>query len=588
MCLQASRFFSSVFDIAATPPLNHGFVFMRCRTGKNLYKSPNFDAPSFACLWLPQYLHSGVSDCDENHLYKQLENEMDGVHLRRWEMGVCVSKFETVPKQREKTGLSAFSGDMFEKSVVTTVKEENGPQRQTVSGVVAVPSKRLSFPLRVPPKQQEPADIDKSTTDTNEGMLRPEDDLDRMLGPFRMDGNAFRYSKFVPRFYNLVKSLGFERGKIMPSRAFCSDENQGFAIIKITKHFGTFPFDHGSIGGILEETRHGAHAAHGRDLVIIQASHVGYDPATGHFGSYMRQHCDSPVNSTCCGKICHVLDWYMEHYKFAQNNIRLYEDHGAKLVMIDNELVNQKEGLFLNLERLFLTKTTHHPLPKSAGSTYKIFEATPRFMQHIGPDFVWKPFPGETIKENLHSELFYFHRTLADPKGHDRLEANICFVMPYIVTSKYPALAAARACVQVEFDRSFRTMRDSAVYKGRKVFYIAGLNVDISPKKHVMLPVAYFLPWAAYLQRDDGSGEVWEQGKLFEELCAQSIDNPDAMHFESELNEELNEAKLTHRHAPFKLPAFSFFSSFDKRLPQFHNVSMVLLQRIPDYDSRIL
>eukprot|EP00808_Paulinella_micropora_P021761 g25313.t1 len=25
-------------------------------------ESPNFDAPSFACLWLPQYLHSGVSD----------------------------------------------------------------------------------------------------------------------------------------------------------------------------------------------------------------------------------------------------------------------------------------------------------------------------------------------------------------------------------------------------------------------------------------------------------------------------------------------------------------------------------------------
>eukprot|EP00808_Paulinella_micropora_P008693 g72684.t1 len=45
-------------------------------------QSPNFDSSSrctlnkFACLWLPQYLHSGVSDCDENHLCKQLENDL--------------------------------------------------------------------------------------------------------------------------------------------------------------------------------------------------------------------------------------------------------------------------------------------------------------------------------------------------------------------------------------------------------------------------------------------------------------------------------------------------------------------------------
>ena len=57
----------------------------------------------------------------------------------------------------------------------------------------------------------------------------------------------------------------------MPSRAFCSDESQGYPIILITKHFGTFPFNHGLVGGIVATDRHAPHSHHGKDLVIIQA-----------------------------------------------------------------------------------------------------------------------------------------------------------------------------------------------------------------------------------------------------------------------------------------------------------------------------
>jgi hypothetical protein len=62
--------------------------------------------------------------------------------------------------------------------------------------------------------------------------------------------------------------LGFGVGNIMPSRAFCADENQGFPTILITKHFGTFPFNHGRVGGIVATDRHGPHA---QDMVIIRA-----------------------------------------------------------------------------------------------------------------------------------------------------------------------------------------------------------------------------------------------------------------------------------------------------------------------------
>jgi len=46
---------------------------------------------------------------------------------------------------------------------------------------------------------------------------------------FRMN-HMMRYSLFVPRLYNLCRSLGFEAGNIMPSRAFCSDETRDFRL----------------------------------------------------------------------------------------------------------------------------------------------------------------------------------------------------------------------------------------------------------------------------------------------------------------------------------------------------------------------
>ena len=99
--------------------------------------------------------------------------------------------------------------------------------------------------------------------------------MQRIIENLRIDDHAMRYSQFVPRLYNYCLSLGFQRDRMMPSRAFCSDESQGYPVILIAQHFGTCPFDHGRVGGKVAINRHGPYAHHGEDLVIIQASHVG-------------------------------------------------------------------------------------------------------------------------------------------------------------------------------------------------------------------------------------------------------------------------------------------------------------------------
>jgi hypothetical protein len=54
--------------------------------------------------------------------------------------------------------------------------------------------------------------------------------ISSLLGTYHMSEVSMRYSQFMPRAYNLAKSLGFEHGRIIPSRAFCSDESQGYPI----------------------------------------------------------------------------------------------------------------------------------------------------------------------------------------------------------------------------------------------------------------------------------------------------------------------------------------------------------------------
>ncbi len=281
-----------------------------------------------------------------------------------------------------------------------------------------------------------------------------------VLSGFRIEGVAMRYSQFVPRLYNWCLSLGFEPGKIMPSRAFCSDESQGYPVILMAKHFGTFPFNHGMVGGIVATDRHGPHAHHGKDLVIIQASHVGYDPDTARFGDYRRIQTEGQDISTNCGKICGVLHWYQEEYRFAQQNIRLYREEGRHLLVVDNQLLrdDREEGLFLNRDRLFTGERDGGSQAVKILSTAKVFEAAPEFAGSL-PDSAWGDERGQPIGQHLSADLFTFRREIPlDVESHNHLEGNLYNAMPYVVTARWPAVVAAQISAQVEFDRAFRTI----------------------------------------------------------------------------------------------------------------------------------
>lgn len=371
-------------------------------------------------------------------------------------------------------------------------------------------------------------------------MFSPNSKFQAIRSDFHID-SMMRYSNFAPRLYNLCRSYGFEPGHIMPSRAFCSDESQGFPIILIAKHFGAFPFNHGRTGGIVATERHGPHSHHGKDIVIIQASHVGYDPKNETFGHYCRLQTSDNEKTTTCGKIGHVIQWYLDEYDFAKNNIFIRKENGVPAITIDNQLLDEKreEGLFLDLDYMLAAENGKRKLLRTL-STSRVFEISDEF-QNILPTNTWSTETSSKISENLKPELFVYKRSVA---SDDQLESNLITPMPWIVSSSEPMLAAAKFNTQAEFDRAFRTIKKSQDYQGKNLLFISCLNIDISPREGQLFPLTKCVPWAAYIQTSDGNSQTFEQSELGRMLKDQSIENPDQIDLEDAIQQMIKAQEI--------------------------------------------
>ena len=254
----------------------------------------------------------------------------------------------------------------------------------------------------------------------------------REVAPFKVDGLAIPYPEFVARLYNLCKELGFRKGLIMPSRAFCSDENQGLPIILLTKHFGTFPFNHGRVGGIVSVDRHGPHSQHGEDLMILQASHVGYDPDSGTYGTYRRPQMTGRCLSDSCGKLIHVIRPYLDQYRFARERIFLRkDDNGHCLITVKNSFIDfvsnpVAHGLVLRLNNIVAEDAMGVIRPFTSASTTQTYKVSEPFKRRLDDQgYTWLPGGGQSIGNLLTSDLFYFRQDFHKTDDSILLERNL-------------------------------------------------------------------------------------------------------------------------------------------------------------------
>ncbi len=379
----------------------------------------------------------------------------------------------------------------------------------------------------------------------------------REVAPFKVDDLAIPYPEFVPRLYNLCMELGFRKGLIMPSRAFCSDENQGLPIILLTKHFGTFPFNHGRVGGIVAVDRHGPHSQHGEDLMILQASHVGYDPHSGEYGIYNRPQMEDRCLSDSCGKLIHVITPYLEQYLFARDRIFLHkDDNDHYLITVKNSFIDfgshpVVQGLVLRLNNIVEEDSMGIIRPFTSGCTTQTYIISESFKQRLNDlNYTWHSGEGQSIGNLLSADLFYFREDFHETDDAILLERNLIEFMPDIVSAKFPALRAAKTNIQLEFARVVESIRRSDDFKGRNLLYVAGLNIDISASEEVP-EMNYFVPWAAHVQLKDGTPTEYthplEQDKIFTKLMAQSVKNPDQTDLKENIRRILNAPRLNIR-----------------------------------------
>jgi len=379
----------------------------------------------------------------------------------------------------------------------------------------------------------------------------------REIAPFKIDGLAIPYPEFVARLYNLCMELGFRKGLIMPSRAFCSDENQGLPIILLTKHFGTFPFNHGRVGGIVAVDRHGPHSQHGEDLMILQASHVGYDPGSGVYGIYNRPQMEDHCLSDSCGKLIHVITPYLEQYLFARERIFLHKDaDGHCLITVKNSFIDfvshpVEQGLVIRLNNIVEGDSTGTIRPCTSACTTQTYKVSETFKRRLeDKKYIWISGEGQSIGDLLTADLFFFREDFHETDDAILLERNLIEFMPDIVSARFPPLRAAKTTIQLEFARVVESIRRSDAYKGRSLLYIAGLNIDIPGDEDLPL-MNYFVPWAAHVQLKDGTPAEYthpiEQEELFAKLMAQSPENPDQTDLKENIRRILKTPRLDIR-----------------------------------------
>ncbi|CAE8705514.1 unnamed protein product [Polarella glacialis] len=411
------------------------------------------------------------------------------------------------------------------------------------------------------------------------------------FGVVQLDLSMMGYREFVPRLYNLCKELGMKTGKMLPSIGFCSDENQGYCTILITKHFRCFPFNHGYIGGIMALDRHGPHAAHGDDMVIIHAPHVGYDPVNETYGSYRRsQSSKEDYKSTCCGKVAGVCAPYKAAYESALSRLRcLLLPDGSVDISVSNTMMLEPEeenkckaALLLNYDKIFAKcDDGSFSSPMCRRSTSLVYRASDSFAAAYklaieddkakkvaagirledsdlesgedGGASSWKfGLPGQSkrlkgwrklsepmLKHLLSSEMFYFKTDNLHGEQH-RLERTLLPQMPHLLTMPHDIeLSGALLCMQSEFDRTTHSVALDPAYKNKNLLLISGLNIDISPDEgnQEAFPNTMFLPWAAYIQLASGERRVLEQPDIVQLLFAQDSENPDAIDYQKSIQE---------------------------------------------------
>lgn len=277
---------------------------------------------------------------------------------------------------------------------------------------------------------------------------------------------------------------------VLPAVWQCSDETQMIKKALFGYVFNCPTFNLGRVGALLDPTRLGPAAHHGRDLVILGGSHLGAREEEG-IGMVERVH--GPV-APCCGKLRQILWEYLQIYRRAATLITVFQEGGGLRIEIPYKYLFRKPPVDTPRIQLRLSRLVTGEAIRD-GSHGKIYRLHPRLASRHAATLPSLDRETQPLAERLTAETFVFERRL-DPDTLDPLkmiEFSVFDFLPEIVASRYPHRRLADINTWRQFHRLAAYLTDSFDSGERNILVVAGLTVDHSLRRNTFLPQFGFL-----------------------------------------------------------------------------------------------
>lgn len=284
------------------------------------------------------------------------------------------------------------------------------------------------------------------------------------------------------KLYTYSINHGFKN--IQPIIWQCSDESQGIKKSLFGYVFDCPVFNLGRVGALSEVERLQPVSHHGDDLVIIGGSHVGAIENDGI--NYI-----SRVNgskSPCCGMLFRIVSDYLEQYKRAQNMIKITKRDGKYFIILPYKYLHKQQAIgHTELMVIFEALISGEAVEESSHG--KVFPLTDQFVSLHREGLEALRGDVSPIGKLLTKDTFKF---IGKQEEHPLnfgsiLNSSLFEFMPEIVASDNPHRRIADINTWREFHKVASYLTDNFLGKGRNIFLLAGLSVDLSTKKNTFV-----------------------------------------------------------------------------------------------------
>ncbi|MDX2481544.1 MAG: hypothetical protein QNK24_14565 [Desulfuromusa sp.] len=298
-----------------------------------------------------------------------------------------------------------------------------------------------------------------------------------------LDQTPMDLMELYGRMRSLTDQAGFE--KTLPAIWQCSDESQSIKKALFGYVYNCPTFNLGRVGALLDPTRLGTAAHHGKDVVILGGSHIGAEESAG-IGYIERV---NGQHAPCCGMLARVLDDYLRVYRRATQLIKIFREENIVKIEIPYKYLFEKPEsdtvrIVINVNSLIEGSALGEG---TLGKIYRAHSNIANEDSELLKSLQERPQP---IGNLLRPGLFSFRKNL-NHESHEpktMLEVSLFDFMPEVVSSSFPHRRLGNINTWRQFHRIASFITDGFDGSDVNIFVLAGLTIDHTIRHNTVIP----------------------------------------------------------------------------------------------------